>query len=133
MNAVIALEKELLQEWDDQRFEQEYIPAIAKEAETIERHDQFENWLSHFHDALVLVDIHNGDIRDLETSQWFIEEIITGMEQIEHKRVKKFTKTMRNHQPQLLTFLAWTETALADYDARLTAFIPDANTRLQFT
>jgi len=132
MNTVIDLEKKLNQEWDAQLFEQTYIPAIAKEVETIEQHDQFETWLSHFHDALVLVDIRNGDIRDLETSQWFLEEIISGMELIEHKQVKKFTKTLRNHQPQLLTFLTWTEKALADYDTRLTAIIPDANTRLQF-
>lgn len=132
MNAVIDLEKELNKEWDAQLFEQKYIPAIAKEVETIERHDQFETWLSHFHDALVLVDIRNGDIRDFETSEWFLEEIISGMERIEHKRVKKFTKTLRNHQSLLLTFLVWTATALADFDARLTAFIPDANTRLQF-
>ena len=132
MNAVIDLEKELNKEWDDQLFEQKYIPAIGKEAETIERHDQFETWLGHFHDALVLVDIRNGDIRDFETSDWFLEEIITGMERIEHKRVKKFTKTLRNHQPQLLTFLTWTEKALADYVTRLTAFLPDADTRRQF-
>ena len=132
MNKVLDLEKKLNQEWDNQLFEQEYIPAVAKETQTIEQHDQFETWLSHFHDALVLVDIRNGDIRDFETSQWFLEEIITGMEQIEHKRVKKFTKTLRNHQSQLLTFLVWTAAALADYDTRLTAFIPDARTRLQF-
>lgn len=132
MNAVIDLEKKLNKEWDTQLFEQKYIPAIAKEIETIEKHDQFETWLSHFHDALVLVDIRNGDIRDFETSQWFLEEIISGMEQIEHKRVKKFTKTLRNHQPQLLTFLIWTEKALADYDTRLTVFIPEADTRRQF-
>ena len=132
MNAAIDLEKKLNKEWDVQLFEQEYIPAATKETETIEQHDQFETWLSHFHDALVLVDIHNGDIRDFETGQWFLEEIISGMEQIEHKRVNKFTKTLRNHQPQLLTFLAWTATALADYDTRLTTSIPDASTRLQF-
>jgi hypothetical protein len=132
MNAVIDLEKKLNQEWDPQVFEQEYIPAIVKETETLEQHDQFENWLHHFHDALVLVDIRNGDIRDFETSQWFLEEIITGMEQIEHKRVKKFTKTLRNHQSELLVFLTWTAAALADYQTRLAAFIPDEPTRLQF-
>ncbi len=133
MKEVLGLEKKLLKKWDEQRFYQEYIPAIIKEAKTIEQHDQFENLLNHLHDALVLVDIRNGDIRDFETVQWFLEEIITGMEQIEHKRVKKFTKTLRNHPSQLLTFLAWTGTALAGYDTRLTAFIPDASTRLQFT
>ncbi len=132
MRDVIDLEKKLIKEWDDQLFDQEYIPAISKETETLERHDQFETWLSYFHDALVLVDIHNGEIHDLATGRWFLEEIITGMEQIEHTRVRKFTKTLRNHQSQLLTFLVWTEAALADYETRLSAFIPDAQARLQF-
>jgi hypothetical protein len=132
MHAVIDLEKKLNQEWDPKVFEQAYMPAIIKETETIEQHDQFENWLHHFHDALVLVDIRNGDIRDFETSQWLLEEIITGMEQIDHKRIKKFTKTLRNHQPELLTFLIWTDAALTDYQTRLTAFIPDESARSQF-
>jgi hypothetical protein len=132
MNTVVDLEKKLNKQWDAQLFEQKYIPAIAKEAEALAQHDQFETCLAHLDDALVLVDIRNGDIRDFETSEWLLEEIISGMERIEHQRVKKFTKTLRNHQPQLLTFLTWTEKALTDYDTRLTVFIPDADTRRQF-
>ena len=78
------------------------------------------------------VDIRSGEIRDPATSQWFLEEILTGMAQIEQKNVQKFVKTLRNHQPQLLTFLDWTAAALADYDAQLAACIPDAQARLQF-
>jgi hypothetical protein len=84
------------------------------------------------HDALSLVDIRSGEIRDPATSQWFLEEVLTGMEQIDHKRVKKFAKTLRNHQPQLLTFLDWTAAALTDYDRQLTTCIPDAQPRQQF-
>ncbi|MCP5099983.1 MAG: hypothetical protein GY943_30895 [Chloroflexi bacterium] len=129
---VINLEKQLLKEWSDDLFEEKYIPAVSKESAAIECHDQFEIWLTYLHDALALVDIRSGEIRDPATSQWFLEEILTGMEQIEQKRVKKFTKTLRNHQPQLLTFLDWTAKALANYDAQLTAYIPDVAARLQF-
>ncbi|NHZ72084.1 MAG: hypothetical protein GWP17_03250 [Aquificales bacterium] len=132
MAKVIDLEKQLLKKWDDDLFEEKYIPAVAKEMAAIACHDQFETWLTYLHDALALVDIGSGEIRDPATSQWFLEEILTGMEQIEQKQVKKFAKTLRNHQPQLLTFLDWTAAALADYDARLTACIPDAQARLQF-
>jgi hypothetical protein len=132
MAKVIDLEKQLLKKWDDTLFEEKYIPAVAKEMAAIECHDQFETWLSYLHDALALVDIRSGEIRDPTTSQWFLEEILTGMEQIEQKQVKKFAKTLRNHQPQLLTFLEWTAAALADYDTRLTASIPNAQARLQF-
>jgi hypothetical protein len=132
MAKVIDLEKQLLKKWDDALFEEKYIPAVDKEMAAIESHDQFETWLLYLHDALALVDIRSGEIRDPATSQWFLEEILTGMEQIEQKQVKKFAKTLRNHQPQLLTFLDWTAAALADYDARLAVHIPDAQARLQF-
>ncbi len=89
--------------------------------------------MNYLHDALALVDIRSGEIRDPATSKWFLEEILTDMEQIEHKKVKKFAKTLRNHQSQLLTFLGWTATALAKYDTQLSACIPDEQARLQFT
>ncbi len=98
----------------------------------IEHHDQFETWLTDLHDALTLVDIRSGEIRDLATSQWFLEEILTGIEQIDQKRVKKFAKTLRNHQPQWLTFLDWTAKAFAKYDTQLAVYVPDADARLQF-
>ena len=132
MAKVIDLEEQLLKKWDDALFEEQYIPAVDKEMAAIACHDQFETWLIYLHDALALVDIRSGEIRDPATSQWFLEEILTGLAQIEQKRVKKFAKTLRNHQPQLLTFLNWTAKALADYDAQLTICIPDAEARLQF-
>ncbi len=132
MAQVIALEKQLLKKWDEDLFEQKYLPAVTKEAAAIASHDQFETWLNDLHDALALVDRRSGEIRDPATSQWFLEEILTGMAQIEQRQVQKFVKTLRNHQPQLLTFLDWTAAALAEYDTRLAACMPDAQARLQF-
>lgn len=132
MTKVIDLEKQLLKAWDDTLFEEKYIPAVTQEMAAITCHDQFETWLHHLHDALALVDIRSGAIRDPATSQWFLEEVLTGLEQIEHKKVKKFVGTLRNHQPQLLTFLDWTAAALADFDDQLTACIPDGQARSQF-
>ena len=65
-------------------------------------------------------------------SQWLLGEVITGMEGIEHKRVKKYAKTLRNHQSQLLTFLNCVAKALTEYDDTLSALIPDKNARQQF-
>jgi len=130
--AVIALEKNLLKKWDENLFEEKYIPAVARESEAIEQFDEFEAWLGHLCDALELVDVRSGEIRDAATCQWLLEEVVTGIEGIEHKRVKKFAKTLRNHQARLLTFLDWVATALTDYDAQLAVSIPDKDTRLQF-
>ena len=132
ITTVINLEKTLLKKWDDALFEEKYIPAVAKEANAIEQYDEFEEWLGHLCDALELVDIRSGEIREAAVSQWLLEEVITGMEGIEHKRVKKYAKTLRNHQSQLLTFLDWTAEALTGYDDTLSAIIPDENARLQF-
>jgi hypothetical protein len=132
MSQVIDLEKELGKAWDDDLFADQYIPAVAKEQAAIACHDQFETWLNHLYDALALVDIRSGEIRDPATSQWFLEAVLTGLEQIEDKQVKKFVGTLRNHQPQLLTFLDWTAAALADFDSQLTATISDAEARRQF-
>ncbi len=130
--AVIALEKNLLKKWDDLLFAEKYIPAVARETEAIEQFDEFEAWLGHLCDALELVDVRSGEIRNAATSQWLLEEVVTGIEGIEHKHVKKFAKTLRNHQTQLLTFLDWVGTALTDYDTQLAVSIPDKDARLQF-
>ena len=130
--AVIKLEKKLLKKWDDTLFEEKYIPAVAKETKAIEQFDEFEEWLGHLCDALELVDVRSGEIRDAGTSQWLLSEVIAGMEGIDHWRVKKYAKTLRNHQSQLLTFLDWTAKALAGYDTRLAVSIPNEEARLQF-
>jgi hypothetical protein len=130
--AVIKLEKKLLKKWDDTLFKEKYIPAIAKETEAIEQFDEFEEWLGHLCDALELVDVRSGEIRDAAVSQWLLAEVIAGMEGIDHRRAKKYAKTLRNHQSELLTFLDWIADALANYDAKLAVSIPDEDARLQF-
>ncbi len=132
MAKVIDLEKKLLKGWDDDLFEQQYLPATSRELAAIESHDQVERDLGHLQDALILVDIHNGSISDPESSLWLLTEVILDLAQIELKRVKKFVKTLRKHQAHLLTFLTWTETALKGYETQLAPLIPDDNARQQF-
>lgn len=132
ISTVINLEKRLLKKWDDTLFEEKYIPAVTKEEQAIEQYDEFEEWLGHLCDALELVDIRSGEIREAAVNQWLLEEVITGMEGIEHNLIEKYAKTLRNHQSQLLTFLDWIAEALTGYDNTLSATIPDENARLQF-
>lgn len=132
IKTVTDLEKKLLKKWDDVLFDEKYIIAVANEAKAIAQHDEFEEWFEHLCDALELVDIRSGEIRDAEISQWLLKEVITGMERIDQWRVKKYMKTLRNHQTQLLTFLSWVGDALVDYDAKLSIHILDENARLQF-
>lgn len=126
------LEDRLLKQWDETLFLEKYIPAIEKAEQLIEQHDAFERWMGHLCDAFELVDPHSGDIRDRETAEWLLEEVIKGMEQIAHKRVQKFTRTLRNHQPQLLTFLDWADRMLVSYRQMLALHIPDPDEQETF-
>ena len=120
---VLALEKKLRKQWDDDLFENNYLAAVAKERRLYDQHAAFDNCLSHFVDALELVDWRNGDIRNRPTSEWLLEETLQLMEAIDQWRVKKWVKTLRNHQSQLLTALEWLQSSLD-------AFLPQLQTAM---
>jgi len=119
MRKVLELEEKLLQEWDDQLFEQQYVPAVNKEERLIAQHDTYAEWLGHLYDAFELVDWRSGEIREPETNAWLLQQVLTAMEQIDQARVRKFVKTLRNHQKQLLTFLDWAALAMIPYQHQL--------------
>ena len=116
---VLKLEKTLLKAWDDDLFEQKYIPAVAKEEQLYEQHATFTNWFGHLCDALEVVDWRSGEIRDRETNGWLLEETLLALEKIDHPRVQSWVKTLRRHQPDMLTYLDWLATALAPYRTEL--------------
>jgi hypothetical protein len=115
----LKLEKELLKQWDDRLFEEQYIPAVAKEERLYDQHDQFSQWLAHLNDALELVDWRSGEIRDPATNDWLLSETLTAMAKIDHPRVLKWVKTLRRHQAQLLTCLDWLAGSLKPFQDQL--------------
>jgi hypothetical protein len=123
MRKVLELEEKLLQEWDDQLFEEQYVPMVNKEEQLIAQHDTYAEWLGHLYDAFELVDWRSGEIREPQTNAWLLEQVLTAMEQIDHSRVRKFVKTLRNHQKQLLTFLDWAAVAMIPYQHQLRQLI----------
>lgn len=122
---VYSLEKRLLKTWDDTCFLEEYIPAVEEADRLLEQHDTFAHWLSHLCDALELVDLRSGEIRDRETSDWLLEEVLKAMEQIDQPLVQKFVRSLRRHQEQLLTFLDWAAEMLQPYQQMLEDHVPD--------
>ncbi len=120
---LLKLEKKLLQQWDDTLFEQHYIPAVAKEERLYQQHDAFDEWLGHLYDALETVDWRSGEIRDRTINEWLLEETLTAMGQIDHPRVKKWVKTLRRHQTQLLTSLDWLAASLIPYRQKLESYL----------
>lgn len=129
---VLALEEKLLEAWDDRLFEEEYIPAVATEERRYDRHAAFCDWYGHLCDALEVVDWRSGEIRDVEINSWLLEETLSALEQIDHERVQEWVRTLRRHQHNLLTCLAWLADSLNPYEQALARVLPDAQARTQF-
>jgi hypothetical protein len=129
---VYDLEEQLLNAWDDTVFVKQYLPAVEKVERLMEQHDTFSVWLGHLCDALELVDLRSGEIRDRETNGWLLEETLQAMEQIAHPLVDRFTRSLRRYQEQLLTFLDWATEMLLPFHHMLETDIPDPVRRQQF-
>ncbi|MGB6846879.1 MAG: hypothetical protein WBG05_01575 [Thermoanaerobaculia bacterium] len=121
---VIKLEKQLLKQWDDTLFDEKYVPAVTKEELCYDQHAAFAEWLSHLVDALELVDWRSGEIRDRPINEWLLEETLTAMSDIDQPHVRKWVKTLRRHQSQLLTSLDWLEASLQPYREQLVQVLP---------
>ncbi len=106
MQQVLALEKRLNQAWSAKDFDG-YLNALASEAKAIEQYDAYRSRHAHFCDALEIVDWRSGEIRDCATAAWFLNAVLEAMALCTDTRILAFLKTLRRHQPQLLTFLTW--------------------------
>jgi hypothetical protein len=116
---VVQLEETLRQQWDEACFMEKYIPAVAQEEHLYEQHAIFADCLSHLADALELVDVRSGEIRDRAINEWLFAETLQMMDTIDHKDVQKWFRTLRRYQKQLLTALDWLETAWQPYRQQL--------------
>ncbi len=132
LKKVDKIEAKLLKQWQDTVFYEQYIPAVTRMEDLIEQHDTFAVWVGHLGDALELVDLRSGEIRDRETSAWLLEETLQALEQLDHRRVQTFLKTLRRHQAHLLTFLEWAGLALSAYETDLAHALPDPDQRQCF-
>jgi hypothetical protein len=118
MQVAFDLERKLTKAWDESLFER-YVEAVAKEEAAIDQYDAYAQLLPHLYDALEMVDWRAGEIRDLETANWLLTETLALMEGLSDKRIHSFVRTVRNHQPELLTCLKWVAGDLPDWQARL--------------
>lgn len=119
------LEKQLLKTWDDAVFREQYIPADEKADRLLVQHDTFARWLGHLCDALELVDLRSGEIRDREINGWLLEETLQALEAIVHTEVQTFVRSLRRYQDQLLTFVDWAAEMRQPFAEMLAAHLPD--------
>lgn len=132
MGQVFQLEKQLVKAWDDTLFEQHYLPAVMQEEQAIANHDAFALWLGHLCDAFEVVDWRSGEIREPATATWLLEECLTALACIEQSKVQSFVKTLRNHQPHLLTSLTWLAADLPAFRQAVAEHLPDLDDQKRF-
>jgi hypothetical protein len=86
----------------------------------------------HLCDALELVDWRSGEIRERETNEWLLAEVLRELRQLDHPRVRKLVTYLEGQQAQMLTFLDWLELNLAPWQRRLAHRVPDEAPRQFF-
>jgi hypothetical protein len=120
-----AIYEELADEpWDEEGFER-WADADEAANELLEMSDQLRFWYGCLCDALEIADWRSGEIRDREINQWLFDEILKGLRQLEHPRVKKLVTTLENQYDELLTFLDWLEVQLVPWQRRLARAFSD--------
>jgi hypothetical protein len=116
---VVKLEHQLLKEWDDAVFMEQYIPAVTKEEMVYAQHACFAQNLAHIADSLEIVDWRSGEIRDPADNEWLFNEALTAMSEVEHPSAKKWVKMARRQQKHFFTSLRWLNAALPAYRQQL--------------
>jgi hypothetical protein len=128
---VMALEKKLRKAWNDELFTH-YVAAVESEATHYEQQAAFVAWFDHLCDALEIIDLPSGAIRDKATNQWLLDESLCALAAIDNERVQQWLRTLRRHQSQLLTWMDWLEPALDAWQTQLALVIDQPLAQSQF-
>ena len=128
---VMVLEKKLRKAWKDDLFSR-YVTAVENEEKRYEQHAAFVTWFDHLCDALEIIDLPSGVIRDKATNQWLLDESLNAMAAIENDRVQKWLRTLRRYQTQILTWMDWLEPTLEAFQHQLAQVIDHPLAQAQF-
>ena len=110
----------------------EWIQADDEAERLINLSAEVRRWRGHLCDALELVDWRSGEIRDRAINEWLLNEVIGGLRQLDHPRVRQLVKYLEGQQAEMLTFLDWLEINLAPWQRRLALAIPEPEARQSF-
>ena len=124
MTAAEKLEKRLNQRWTEAEFEQ-WVTVTQRADRLLEQSAQLRFWRACLWDAVEVVDLRSGEIRDRAINQWLLTETLAGMRQLTHPRIQKLVERLDAQAPELLTFLDSLAQPLAAWHARLADHFPD--------
>jgi hypothetical protein len=85
----------------DQKLAQAQVESLR----LAEAYDAFAEYTSWVYDALQIVDLTSGEIRDRQTNEWLLDEAIAAMAQVNQTLVVKMSQRLQEHKPALLAYL----------------------------
>jgi len=94
--------------WDKARQLAEPLMTLA---------DQTRFWVDCLHDALEIVDLRSGEIRDFAINQWLLRHTIQALARLDHPRIAKLVNTLAEQEPELLTFMHWLDEHIGPWRA----------------
>ncbi len=84
---------------------QKLLKAQAESLRLAEAYDAFVECASWVYDALQIVDLSSGEIRDCQTNEWLLDEASAAMAQVNQSQVVKMSQRLQKHKPALLAYL----------------------------
>ena len=99
--------------------------AQAEMERLVESYDALALHRSWVVDALEVVDLTSGEIRDRQTNQWLLEVAIAAMAEVNHPAVVKMSNSLSKRKPRLLTYLTWSDEQLPALKTELHLYLND--------
>lgn len=124
MTAAERLEKRLCKHWTDAEFAA-WVTTTERAERLLDQSRQLRFWRECLWDAVELVDLRSGEIRDQAINQWLLTETLTGVQAMAHTRVQKLSERLAVQAPEWLTFLEGLAAPLADWQDRLAEHCPE--------
>ncbi len=84
---------------------QKLAQAQTESLRLAEAYDAFAEYASWVYDALQIVDLTSGEIRNRQTNEWLLDETIAAMAQVNQTQVVKMSQRLQKHKSALLLYL----------------------------
>jgi len=116
--AAARLEKKLTTpRWTDTVFT-EWVSLTEHSEALLQQAERLRFWQECLRDAVEVVDLRSGEIRDAAINQWLLDETLTALQQFDHPRIQALTKKLLSQAPDWLTFMNVLTHPLADWQTR---------------
>jgi hypothetical protein len=124
--AAVRLEKKLTTpRWTDTVFT-EWVSLTEHSEALLQQAERLRFWQECLRDAVEVVDLRSGEIRDAAINQWLLDETLIALQQFDHARIQALTKKLLSQAPDWLTFMSVLVQPLADWQTRTAQHFHDS-------